>query len=214
MSLLKTTKIDRVYMDNTFATSAESFPSQQEAFGKICEIVKKHRLGNSNMKFFFYCYTLGKEEVFWNLAEHYHTKVQMLKDRFVKCQQAGLGDQHFVTKGDHNLQRDGPIFLFVKPMRDRPTAPDQIEKKKDIVHIVLTGWKGQYNVNHPRYYKVPYSSHSSPDDLEDFLRLTNPDKLVFNLKNKAQKQRDDFQLRLVTKYTTEGKEFIKEAPDC
>ena len=29
---LKAEKIDRVYMDNTFATTAESFPPQQESF--------------------------------------------------------------------------------------------------------------------------------------------------------------------------------------
>ena len=62
-------------MDNTFATSAESFPTQQEAFEKICAIIRRYRIGNTNMKFFIYCYTLGKEEVFWNLAEHFHTKV-------------------------------------------------------------------------------------------------------------------------------------------
>ena len=94
------------------------------------------------MKFFFYCYTLGKEEVFWNLAEHFHTKVQMLKDRYTKCEAAGIGRTHFVTKSDHVLERDGPIFLFVKYMRERPSSVDEIEKKKDVIHMVLTGWKG------------------------------------------------------------------------
>ena len=53
-----------------------------------------------------------------------------------------IGTTHFVTKQDYDAVRDGPIFLFVKAMRDRPDSVAEIEKKKDVIHIVLTGWKG------------------------------------------------------------------------
>jgi hypothetical protein len=56
-------------------------------------------------------------------------------------------------------------------MRDRPQSIEQIEKKNNIVHIVLTGWKAEYNLDHPRYFKKPYSSHSSPTELEEFLKV-------------------------------------------
>ena len=49
-------------------------------------------------KFYIYCYTLGKEEVFYNLAEQFNTKIQMLKERFDKTSCTGLGTAHFVTK--------------------------------------------------------------------------------------------------------------------
>ena len=133
------------------------------------------------LKFFIYCYTLGKEEVFWNLAEQFNTKVQMLKERFDKAICCGLGTSHFLTKQNHDLVRDGPLFLFAKTMRDLPKSPEEVEKKKDVVHIVLSGWKGQYNVRHPRYFKILYSSHSSPTELETFVKKINPGNLVFNL---------------------------------
>ena len=133
------------------------------------------------LKFFIYCYTLGKEEVFWNLAEQFNTKVQMLKERFDKAICCGLGTSHFLTKQSHDLVRDGPLFLFAKTMRDLPKSPEEVEKKKDVVHIVLSGWKGQYNVRHPRYFKILYSSHSSPTELETFVKKINPGNLVFNL---------------------------------
>ena len=94
------------------------------------------------MKFHIYCYTLGKEEVFFNLAEYFGTKVQMLKDRFDKAKLCGFGTSHFVTKSAHDINRDGPVFIFARYMRDRPNCAADIEKKKDVVHIVLTGWKG------------------------------------------------------------------------
>ena len=71
------------------------------------------------MKFFIYCYTLGKEEVFFNLAEQFNTKVQMLKERYEKTSFI-VGKSHFVTKQEHDVARDGPIFIFVKAMRDLP----------------------------------------------------------------------------------------------
>ena len=97
-----------------------------------------------------------------------------------------MGLTHFVTKSDHDMGRDGPIFLFVKAMRDRPVSVAEIDKKRDIIHIVLTGWKGQYNLKHPRYFKIPYSSHSSPDDLDAFVKGIRPDKLIFNLRDKQE----------------------------
>ena len=128
------------------------------------------RRHSPNVKFFVYCYTLGKEEVFFNLSEQFNTKVLMLKERFQKTACVGLGNAHFVTKQDHDMVRDGPVFIYVKPMRDRPNTAAEVDKKKDIIHIVLTGWKGQYNVKHPRYFKLAYSSHSSPVDLEEFVK--------------------------------------------
>ena len=104
-------------------------------------MIISNRRRSPNLKFFLYCYTLGKEEVFFNLAEQFNTKIQMLKERFDKTACVGLGNAHFVTKQDHDVVRDGPIFIFVKPMRDRPNSAAEIEKKKDIIHIVLTGWK-------------------------------------------------------------------------
>jgi len=105
----------------------------------------------------------------------------MLKERFDKTLCCGLGTSHFLTKQEHDLVRDGPMFIFVKAMRDLPKTAADVEKKKDIVHICLTGWKDSYTVNHPRFFKIPYSSHSSPSELETFVRKLNPKHLVFNL---------------------------------
>ena len=105
----------------------------------------------------------------------------MLKERYDKTSHCGLGPQHFKTKSEHDVAKDGPAFIFVKAMRDLPKSRGDVDKKKDVVHICLTGWKGQYNVQHPRYFKVPYSSHSSPLELETFVKELNPGNLIFNL---------------------------------
>jgi hypothetical protein len=95
------------------------------------------------------------------LAEHFGTKIKVYKDRFMKLKTFGMGENHFVTKQNYNKQRDGQIFIHLKNMRDLPNTVEDIEQKKDVVHVVLTGWKGRYNLKHSRYLKIAYSSHSS-----------------------------------------------------
>jgi len=197
-------QVDWLYLDNTFGTSDEAFPSQQVAYHQLSELILSHRRRNPALKFFLYCYTLGKEEVFWNLAEQFNTKVQMLKERFDKTACCGLGQSHFITKQEHDMVRDGPIFIFVRNMRDLPKTAAEVEKTKDTIHIVLSGWKGQYNVRHPRYFKILYSSHSSPSELETWVKEVNPDNLVFLLDQKPDAHRQSWQLRIQTKFTKRG----------
>ena len=77
-------------------------------------MIQQKRKADLNLKFHIYCYTLGKEEVFFNLAEYFGTKVQMLKDRFDKAKLCGFGTNHFVTKAAHDVNRDGPVFIFAR----------------------------------------------------------------------------------------------------
>ncbi len=81
-------EIDYLYLDNTFATHAEGFPPQEEAFEQLFKIIsqKKEHHENENfgvskakeIKFNLYCYTLGKEEIFHSLARNFDTKVRCI----------------------------------------------------------------------------------------------------------------------------------------
>ena len=72
-------------------------------------------------------------------------------------------------------------FIYMRPMRDRPNTKEEIDKNADIVHFTLTGWGRHYNIKHPRYFKIPYSSHSSGDELNSFVKMIRPFNLIFNL---------------------------------
>jgi hypothetical protein len=139
--------LTHLYLDNTFATTAESFPPQQVAYNSLLQTIEIRRQEDKDLKFFIYCYTLGKEEVFFNLAEHFKTKIRVEKDRYKKLETFGMGETHFVTK---QMAGKAPgQFLYMKAMRDLPRTKEDVDVKKNIVHVVLTGWKGQYNVKHP-----------------------------------------------------------------
>ena len=52
---------------------------------------------NGQYKFHIYCYTLGKEEVFVNLAKDFETKVKISKDRWNRLNVIGIAREHFQT---------------------------------------------------------------------------------------------------------------------
>jgi hypothetical protein len=87
-----------------------------------------------------------------------------------------------LTEAKHEEIEEKCVFIHMKPMSDRPKNGPEVEKDPNKIHIVLTGWKGQYNVKHNRYFKIPYSSHSSYKELKVFIKFLRPKNLIYNLR--------------------------------
>jgi hypothetical protein len=92
-------KFDFIYMDNTFCTPHEDFPHQKDAYEilkkKIIELKEK----DNDFKFYLYCYTLGKEEVFCNLARDFKTKIMVLKERWNRLEAIGI-QEYFTIRSE------------------------------------------------------------------------------------------------------------------
>ena len=71
----------------------------------------------------------------------------------------------------------------MRPMRLRPFKKEDLSIDDGCYHFVLTGWKGNYNIGHERYFKIPYSSHSNYKELQAFVKWCKPHKLSFNLRS-------------------------------
>ena len=63
-------------------------------------------------------------------------------------------------------------------------------------------------MKHPRYFKIPYSSHSSPQELEEFVQRLDPEHLVFNLTEKPDSHRNEWQMRVRSKFTKQGRKEV------
>lgn len=97
---------DYLYMDNTFATTKEDFPPQPVAYEFLRERIKEIRSKDDKAKFYIYCYTLGKEEVLYNLAYDFKTKIQLLKDRWHRLQAIGACDESIFTLRELESQQN------------------------------------------------------------------------------------------------------------
>jgi DNA cross-link repair 1B protein len=72
-----TVDIDYLHLDNTFANPEYDFPTREEAYKTLKEIVANHK----EYRVFLFSYTLGKEEVLLNLAEDFESLIVVDEDR-------------------------------------------------------------------------------------------------------------------------------------
>jgi DNA cross-link repair 1B protein len=72
-----TVDIDYLHLDNTFANPEYDFPTREEAYKQLKNIITTH----NKYRVYMFSYTLGKEEVFMNLAEDFKTLIVIDEDR-------------------------------------------------------------------------------------------------------------------------------------
>ena len=103
-------------------------------------------------------------------------------------------------------------FIFMRPMAQLPKTKDEIDKHGKHHHVVLTGWKNQYSLKHDRYHKVLYSSHSSNQELYDFVKAVRPKQLIFNLLVNFKSEDTVGFLYQLVRLTEAGKASTSEKP--
>ena len=170
-----TVDVDYLHLDNTFANPQYDFPSREEAYNSLKGIVEGHK----NFRVFLFVYTLGKEEVFTNLAKDFKTLIVVDEDRFRIVNQIDLQPELFTTD---------PTQGWIHVINIRKLSSMDIEecnKEEPTIFIILTGWNDKYNRNLPFYFKVPYSSHSNYREIEKFVKAVNPKNLIFNVDDRA-----------------------------
>lgn len=179
-----TIDVDFLHIDNTFANPEYDFPSREEAYNGLKEIVKSH----PNYRVFVFAYNLGKEEVFLNMAKDFSSYIVVDEDRMRKVKLMDLNPEYFTTNASEG-------FIHIKNIRELKTMDlEECNKEEPTIFIILTGWNDKYNRNLPFYFKVPYSSHSNFRELEKFVRAVCPKNMVFNVDDRAvTKKRLEFQ---------------------
>ena len=171
--------LDYLFLDNTFADPDYDTPSREQAYKMLLDIVKKH----NKYRVFLFAYSLGKEEVFMNLAEDFQTLIVVDEDRYRKICAMDLRPELFTTKCEEG-------WIHIKSIRDLKKYDIQdCNKEAPTIFIILTGWNDKYNSNLPFYFKVPYSSHSNHREIERFVKAIMPKNLVFNVPDRAMSKR-------------------------
>ena len=184
-------EVDTLMLDNTFADPTVDFPSREEAYGKLKKIVGEHK----EFRIFVFSYFLGKEEVFLKLAEDFETLIVVDEDRYRKLCLMDLKPELFTT--DPDLGR-----IHIKAIKSLSSmCIEEANKEEPTIFVPLTGWNNKYNSNLPYYFKVPYSSHSNPKELERFVRAIQPRNIVFTVPNReSSRTRQEFQRYLINEY--------------
>lgn len=164
-------KIDALYLDNTNCDPESVLPSRQEATEQIKEIINSH----PGHDIVIGLYNLGKESLLEELALTFKTWIvvsprrlemfQLLKLSDVFTSEVGTGRIQVVDQNEINR------FNMIKWNQLHPT-------------IAIVPTSRRLKVSHKDIHVVPYSDHSSFQELQEFVSRLEPCSIMPIVKRK------------------------------
>jgi len=166
-------QVDEVIFDNTFCDPVFKFPPREKALQDLIEIIDK----NKEKRVLISTDSLGKEEIFIKLAEHYQTLIVVNESRYSSILAMDMRPELFTTNKD-----EGWIEVITKDQKWKRLK----EYKQKVICITPTGWVNLESYSSPdgTKYIVPYSAHSNFEEMETFVRSINPAILKCVVRNK------------------------------
>ncbi|EAX84063.1 DNA repair metallo-beta-lactamase family protein [Trichomonas vaginalis G3] len=200
-SIKKFCPVNQLFIDCTYATSKLLFLSRQECINWTIERVIENM--KSNTLTLIGTYTLGKEELVLAISNKLSIPIYAPKDRYkgivemIKC---GYCSESCFTNDPTKTR------VYLVPIMDCNSVSASVWAKQNgyssVCAIAATGWSGKAGWKNPQItyqgpikvtlYEVPYSDHSSPQELLNFVKVVKPKKLV-STTSRSQKEEDKIQ---------------------
>ncbi|ETW01867.1 hypothetical protein, variant 3 [Aphanomyces invadans] len=194
--------LDGVYLDTTYCEPQYCHPTQDVAIGEVKRLVDLHDGGR--VLFLFGSYSIGKERLFMEIARHLQRKVfvERSKHLLLSCfdwpdsdmemltLESSTTNLHVVPMGSLTFDVMGALLSkhrlrFEKVIAFQPTGWT-FSGKKHKLSSMRTQRDGRLII-----YGIPYSEHSSFEELCAFVTAFKPTKIIPTVNcSKAQKQVD------------------------
>jgi len=194
-----------IYLDSTFLKNTfPNFPSQTESVTKILEIVgaflKKSKNHKVNLKV---PARYGYEYLLIELSTN-------LKEKIFIYEPEVYEQYSFISCLASCVTTDGDARIFLKPTYLTTNADEQT----NILNLHLSAmfwanWKGGSFImkTDPTSYRICYATHSSYNEIRDFLLYLKPKKIHLNVLPKDEREKLEMlhQVRLIQKQYSENK---------
>lgn len=159
------TTIDVLYLDNTNCDPNRTLPSRQRATQQIKEIIRSH----PNHNVVIGLYGVGKESLLLELAMEFKTWIEVSFERMETLRALELPDVFTTDPGAGRIR-------VVHCSQITSAAMHEWNKEHPTLAVLPTS---RPVVSYrPDLYVVPYSDHSSYQELEDFVSALKPTSLV------------------------------------
>lgn len=155
------TTVDVLYLDNTNCDPTRTLPSRQRATQIVKEIIRRHPAHSVVIGL----YSLGKESLLVELALEFKTWVEVSPGRLETLLALDLPDVFTTEPGAGRIR--------VVPQEQISAANMQDWNRKEPTIAILPTSRPVVSY-HPDVHVVPYSDHSSYQELEDFLSALKP----------------------------------------
>ncbi|XP_061158043.1 5' exonuclease Apollo [Syngnathus typhle] len=157
--------IDVLYLDNTNCDPNRSIPSRKQATQQIKEIIRSHPDHNVVLGL----YSLGKETLLVDLAREFQTWIEVSLDRMKILRILELPDVFTTEPGAGRIrvveQREITFAAMCQWNSEQPT-------------LAIYPTSRPLYLFHPKLHVVPYSDHSSYQELVDFVSGLKPSSLL------------------------------------
>ncbi|KAF7668800.1 hypothetical protein LDENG_00287000 [Lucifuga dentata] len=159
------TTIDVLYLDNTNCDPNRTLPSRQRATQQIKEIIRSHPKHNVVIGL----YALGKESLLVELAMEFKTWIEVSFERMETLRVLELPDVFTTESGAGRIRA-------VDQSQISSAAMHEWNKEHPTIAVLPTS--RPVVSFHPYLHVVPYSDHSSYQELEDFVSALKPTSLI------------------------------------
>nr|XP_014347694.1 PREDICTED: 5' exonuclease Apollo isoform X2 [Latimeria chalumnae] len=165
-------QIDVLYLDNTNCHPEQTIPSREEAARQIKALIQRYPDHNVVIGLYY----LGKESLLMELALNLATWIIVSPQKLEVLELLGLLDV-FTTK------EEGGWIRVVDQSQINYSAMVEWNKTHPTIAIIPTG--REVKVLHEKIYVVPYSDHSSFQELTEFVAGLKPCSIIPVVKNHA-----------------------------
>lgn len=186
-------KIDNLFLDTTYCKYGSNFPHQKDVLSKVNQIASAY-VGKKETLFIVGAYTIGKERLFFSLADTFKLKIFLQKDKMkiLSCLNLTESQYDCLTESQvegkvHVLPMNQVNMKFLQEYISKqfciqniiafvPTAMMFGETKKKVYQLEL---KPEVNIDKSiMIYRVPYSEHSSLSELKALVTKMNPKVII------------------------------------
>merc|ERR1712226_1155001 len=177
-------RITKLFLDTTYLNPTYCFPAQNLMVNKVAQLVLSitEKRGKNNVLFVFGSYTIGKERLFLKVTEVLDGKVSVEKPKFDILNCFGWPEVE-----ERVELRSKTAMIIVKPMNEiKVDCLRQLSAKltgtRRFSHVIgfipddsLKPTREDGNIS---IYSVPYSEHSSFEELKCFIEFLKPRDVV------------------------------------
>ncbi|XP_060589613.1 uncharacterized protein LOC132744840 isoform X1 [Ruditapes philippinarum] len=164
-------KVDMLYLDNTYCSPGCVFPTKDEATNQIIEIIEKH----PNKDVLIAMRNLGKESLLCKIAMHFQEWISV-PDKFYKTLEILEAPDVFSTDSASHRIRIVPFHKISNRF------VEVVNQEQETIVILPTalyrGIEATPYENNDKVFVVPYSDHSSYTELNEFVSLIKPKKII------------------------------------
>lgn len=165
--------IDILYLDNTYCAQSHAFSPQSTVLSQLISLLEAH----SGAEIEVAAEILGKEEVLYALATHFHTVIQVSEEKYGELEVIGADMRLFTT-----LEEGTWIRVVSKPALKQ--IPEKLKEGRKVIGLKLSGWKPFAQLC-PHLYTVPFSLHSNYQELRQCVEDLRPGNIVFTVPSSA-----------------------------